>query len=66
MSDATIIEIRGEAAGIVARTGRGFAFYAAQAPFYRLERRLFRSVREAERAARELIARRPQSAPALA
>jgi hypothetical protein len=66
MSDATIIEIRGEAAGIVARTGRGFAFYAAQAPFHRLERRLFRSVREAERAARELIARRSRAAAALA
>jgi hypothetical protein len=66
MSDATIIEIRGQAAGIVARTGRGFAFYAAQAPFYRLEKRLFRSVREAERAARELIAPRPQPLAALA
>ena len=63
MSDATIIEIRGEAAGILARTGRGFAFYAAQAPFRRLEKRLFRSVREAERAARDLIARQqPQAA----
>jgi hypothetical protein len=66
MSDATIIEIRGEAAGIVARTGRGFAFYAAQAPYFRLEKRLFRSVREAERAAHALIARRPQPFAALA
>lgn len=66
MSDATIIEIHGKAAGIVARTGRGFAFHAAQAPFYRLEKRLFRSVRDAERAARALIKPRSQPSAALA
>jgi hypothetical protein len=66
MSDATIIEIRGEAAGIVARTGRGFAFYAAQAPYYRLEKRVFRSARDAERAARALTSRQTPPATALA
>ena len=39
MSDATIIEIRGFTAGIVTRTPRGFAFYAARGPFYALEKR---------------------------
>lgn len=58
MSDATIIEVRGKAAGIVARTPQGFAFYAATAPFYRLENRAFRSVRQAEKAVRDLVALR--------
>lgn len=55
MSDATIIEIRGLTAGIVARTPRGFAFYAATGPFYALEKRLFRSPRHAEKAALTLL-----------
>ena len=58
MSDATIIEIRGKAAGIVARTDKGFAFYAATGPFYALENRSFRSPRHAEKAALELLAHR--------
>jgi hypothetical protein len=62
MSDATIIEIRGQAAGIVARTSRGFVFYAAQAPFFSLERQHFRSARHAERAARDLLDRRGRPA----
>lgn len=65
MSDATIIEIRGLTAGIVARTPRGFAFYAATGPFCALERQLFRSPRHAEKAARDLLDRR-RSAPASA
>lgn len=65
MSDATIIEIRGQAAGIVARTPRGFAFYAATGPFYALEKRLFRSPRDAQKAALALLApRRAAPAPA--
>jgi len=56
MSDAYVIEIAGEPAGIVARLNRGFAFYAARTPFHRLEARQFRSPADAERAVRTLHA----------
>ena len=54
MSDSYIIEISSEAAGIVVRGPGGYRFYAASHRFSRLEGRLFRNAREAERAARRL------------
>ena len=54
MSDAYVIEISGEPAGIVARLNKGFAFYAARTPFHRLEAQVFRSPLEAEKAVRLL------------
>ncbi len=61
-ANATIIEIRGEAVGIVARTATGFAFYAATGPFYALENRQFRSARHAEKAALALLTARSAKA----
>jgi hypothetical protein len=52
MSDRYIIEVNSQAAGIVIRNRDGFRFFAASHPFHALEGRLFRSAREAERAAR--------------
>jgi hypothetical protein len=51
MSNAYIIEIQDRAAGIVTRDGRGFSFFSSERAFDRLEGRVFRSVRDAERAA---------------
>jgi hypothetical protein len=51
MSDSYIIEVGSRAAGIVVRDQTGFRFFAAAPQFFRLEGRLFRSAREAERAA---------------
>jgi hypothetical protein len=55
MSNAYIIEIQDRAAGIVTRDGRGFSFFSSERAFDRLEGRVFRSVREAERAAQALV-----------
>ena len=57
MSDNYVIEIRPQArgitvqAGIVVRDGRGFRFFAATHAFNSLEGQLFKSPREAEKAA---------------
>jgi hypothetical protein len=69
MSDNYIIEIRPNAAGItvqagiVVRDGRGFRFFAATHAFNPLEGHLFRSPKEAEKAAlrhvAEVSARKP-------
>lgn len=64
MSDTYIIEVSSEAAGIVVRDKAGFRFFAASHRFNPLEGRLFRSVREAERVARELL--RGKRKPAVA
>lgn len=58
MSDAYVIEIAGEPAGIVARLHKGYAFYAARQPFHRLEARTFPTPWAAERAVRDLQAGR--------
>ena len=55
MSDTYIIEVSSQAAGIVVRNPGGYRFFAADHRFNSLEGRLFRSAREAERAARRLI-----------
>jgi hypothetical protein len=51
MSDSFIIEVSSEAAGIVVRDSAGYRFFAASRPFYRLDGQVFRTVRDAERAA---------------
>jgi hypothetical protein len=55
MSNAYIIEIQDRAAGIVTRDGRGFSFFSSERAFDSLEGRVFRSIREAERAAQALV-----------
>jgi hypothetical protein len=56
MSDCYIIEVSSQAAGIVVREPGGYRFFAATHRFNRLEGLLFRSAREAERAATHLVA----------
>jgi len=56
MSDSYIIEVKSRAVGIVVRDRSGFRFFAALPQFFRLEGRLFRSAREAERAAAAFMA----------
>jgi len=55
MTKAYIIEVRNRTAGIVAGDEHGFSFFSSERAFDRLDGREFRSVREAERAARELL-----------
>jgi len=55
MSDRYIIEIGSQQAGIVVRDSEGYRFFAASQIFFQLEGRVFRSVRDAERAAARLI-----------
>jgi hypothetical protein len=55
MSDTYIIEVSSQAAGIVVRETSGFRFFAASHRFNRLEGRLFRNAREAERAAMQFF-----------
>ena len=51
MSDTYIIEVSSQAAGIVVRDPGGYRFFAATHRFNSLEGQVFRSAREAERAA---------------
>lgn len=55
MSDNYIIEARSEAAGIVVRDRNRFRFFAASSVYRGLEGRLFKTPREAERAAIRLV-----------
>jgi hypothetical protein len=55
MSDAYIIEVASQAAGIVVRTEGGYRFFAATHRFDSLEGQLFRNPRQAERAAIRLL-----------
>jgi hypothetical protein len=55
MSDTYIIEVSSQAAGIVVRDRGGFRFFAATQRFNALEGQVFRSAREAERAAKRLL-----------
>jgi len=68
MSDTYIIEVSSEPAGIVVRDKAGFRFFAASHRFNPLEGRLFRSAREAERVARELLSgkTKPEAETAIA
>ena len=56
MSDTYIIEVSSQAVGIVVRNPGGFRFFAATHRFNPLEGQLFRSARDAERAATRLAA----------
>jgi len=62
MSDAYVIEVQDQAAGIVARERIGFRFYAAQPAFNALEGRIFDNPRKAEQAAQQIM--RQRRAPA--
>jgi hypothetical protein len=62
MSDSYIIEVSSQAAGIVVRDRLGYRFFAAAQPYFRLEGRLFRSTRDAERAAMQLANNDPAAA----
>jgi hypothetical protein len=55
MSDCYIIEVNSQTAGIVVRDSKKYCFFASSDRFNRLEGRLFRSAREAERAAHHLV-----------
>jgi hypothetical protein len=55
MSDRYIIEVGSQQAGIVVRDPEGFRFFAASQIFFQLEGRVFRTVRDAERAAARLV-----------
>ena len=55
MSDRYIIEIGSQQAGIVVRDPDGYRFFAASQIFFQLEGRVFRTVRDAERAAARLL-----------
>jgi hypothetical protein len=54
MTESYIIEVGSTAAGIVMRVAGGYRFFAASQRFHRLEGRLFRNARAAEREARRL------------
>ncbi|MGC2778895.1 MAG: hypothetical protein WA418_25020 [Bradyrhizobium sp.] len=56
MSDTYIIEVSSQAAGIVIRDRGGFRFFAASHRFNVLEGQVFRTAREAERAAMRIVA----------
>lgn len=64
MSDSYIIEVSSEAAGIVVRDKSGFRFFAATHRFNPLDGCVFRSAREAERAATRVLAERSNPQPA--
>ncbi len=55
-SHAFAIEVHGRSAGIVVAERGGFMFFAAERAFQSLERRLFKQVVHAERAARLALA----------
>ncbi|MGE0095577.1 MAG: hypothetical protein AB7M05_03530 [Alphaproteobacteria bacterium] len=54
MANAFIIEINGKAAGLVVEEKGGFRFFASHRIFWKLDGRIYRRVREAEKAAHEL------------
>ncbi|WFU41690.1 hypothetical protein QA640_03980 [Bradyrhizobium sp. CB82] len=58
MTKAYIIEVNDRTAGIIARDARGFRFFSSERLFDSLEGRQFRSVRDAERAARAVFSER--------
>ncbi len=65
MSNAYVIETGGEAAGIVIREGRRFRFLSSSPQFWSVDGNYYRSPKEAERAARAIMALRvPGAEPA--
>ncbi len=59
MSSAFVIEVDGAAAGVVLAEAAGLRFYASDRAYWDLDGRLFRSAREAERAAARLVREAP-------
>ncbi|MEI7608217.1 MAG: hypothetical protein WCJ64_12650 [Rhodospirillaceae bacterium] len=57
-NNAFAIEVHGRTAGIVVAERRGFMFFAAERTFQALERRVFKRVTHAEKAARRVLADR--------
>lgn len=66
MADTYIIEVSSQAAGIVVRERHGFTFYSASERFTPMDGQLFRSAREAERAANAFATQGKQQAKAQA
>jgi len=64
MPESYVIEVAGDAAGIVVREpgDRWFLFHAAQRRFGRLDGLVVSGPREAERALRKFLAQRPATA----
>jgi hypothetical protein len=56
MPTAFVIEVHNSTAGIVTGDERGFSFFSSERAFDSLEGQSFASAREAERAARALVA----------
>lgn len=54
MTDAFIIEVNNEAAGIIVRTGQDYLFYASSPRYQALEGASFPSASKATLAAREI------------
>jgi hypothetical protein len=61
MSNAYVIEILNQTAGIVVAEERGFRFFSSEPAFDALEGNHFGSARAAERAAKALLAERGHS-----
>ncbi|CAO3459007.1 hypothetical protein [Azospirillum argentinense] len=57
-SNAYAIEVQGRSAGIVVAGQGGFTFFVSDWSFKDLDRQTFRNVVQAERAAKQLAARR--------
>ncbi len=62
MSDTYIIEVSSQDAGIVVKDRAGYRFFSASDRFNVLEGRIFRSARDAERAARACLSGRTADA----
>ena len=62
MFNAYVVEVDGSTAGIIARDGRGFRFHASSRRFQTIDGAFFTGPRDAERAARALLARRAPTA----
>jgi hypothetical protein len=63
MSNTYIIEVGSESAGIVVRDRAGFRFFSASRRFSSLDGKLFRSAREAERAAKSRASSSKSASP---
>lgn len=59
MANAVLIEVDGDAAGVLLAERGRFRFRAARRPFYALEGKLFGTPWQAERAAARLLAELP-------
>ncbi|MFD2262230.1 hypothetical protein ACFSM5_04970 [Lacibacterium aquatile] len=55
MSDAVVVSVGGQTIGLAVRQRRGYRFYASAHSFNRIDRHIFRRVRDLQRAATALI-----------